>query len=106
MRDVWLDAWEISTAPSSEKVFGKHPTQKPIELVSRCILAASDEGATVLDPFCGSGTTGVAAVQSNRKFIGVDLELEYLELARKRIDRAIKEKELGSISPGLFRDRK
>src|SRR3990170_4777224 len=86
MRNVW----EISAPPAEEKKFGKHPTQKPIELLKRIILASTKEGDLVLDPFCGSSTTGVAAVMLNRKYVGIDLEEEYLHLSKKRLDQAIK----------------
>lgn len=81
MRDVW----SIPTTPMREKTFGKHPTQKPVELLRRIISATTEPGQTVLDPFVGSGTTGVAAIELNRSFIGIDLNPEFLELARERI---------------------
>jgi len=75
MRSVWA----IGTPKNGEKKYGKHPTQKPEELLKRIILAASNEGDIVLDPFCGSATTGVAALRHNRKFVGIDSEKEYLK---------------------------
>lgn len=75
MRSVWA----INTSPQSEKKHGKHPTQKPLALLERIIQASSKEGDLILDPFCGSATTGVAALQSKRRFIGIDLEVEYLD---------------------------
>lgn len=81
MRSVW----SIPTTPKSEKSFGHHPTQKPIELLRRLILLCTLEGQLVLDPFCGSGTTGVVSVTHGRNFIGIDLEPEYIELSNKRI---------------------
>ncbi|MBI5047502.1 MAG: site-specific DNA-methyltransferase [Deltaproteobacteria bacterium] len=89
MRNVW----EISAPLSEEKRFGKHPTQKPTELLSRIILASTKEGDLVLDPFCGSSTTGVVAILRNRKYVGIDLEEEYLKLSVKRIEEAIAKKE-------------
>ncbi len=89
MRNVW----EISAPQSEEKKFGKHPTQKPVELLKRIILASTKEGDLVLDPFCGSSTTGVAAVLLNRKHVGIDLEEEYLQLSKKRLEEAIANKE-------------
>ncbi|MCL4536583.1 MAG: site-specific DNA-methyltransferase [Nitrospirae bacterium] len=86
MRNVW----EISSPPAEEKRFGKHPTQKPAELLKRIVLASTKEGDLVLDPFCGSSTTGVAAVLLNRKYVGIDLEDEYLQLSKKRIEEIIK----------------
>ncbi|ASW43903.1 MULTISPECIES: DNA-methyltransferase [Eubacteriales] len=81
MRSVW----EISTTPKREKKHGYHPTQKPKELLYRCILSSTNEGDIILDPFCGSGSTGVVAIENNRVFIGIDKEEEYLEITNKRI---------------------
>ena len=69
----------------AEKTFGKHPTQKPLYLLERIILAASKKGDIVLDPFCGSGTTCVAAKSLNRKFTGIDKSSEAVILLNKRI---------------------
>lgn len=80
------DVWSGPLTPKKEKSFGKHPTQKPEYLLERIILAASREGDTVLDPFCGSGTTGVAAVRNGRHFIGIDSEQEYVELSERRLE--------------------
>ncbi|MBN2101290.1 MAG: site-specific DNA-methyltransferase [Candidatus Aenigmarchaeota archaeon] len=77
--------WSIPLTPLREKVHGKHPTQKPIELLKRIIESSTDEGDLVLDPFNGSGTTGVVAKMLRRKYIGIDTEKEYLELTRKRL---------------------
>lgn len=84
-----LSLWRITPPKKSEKEFGKHPTQKPIELLNRIILAASSPGDTVLDPFLGSGTTAVAAVLNGRKFIGIDSDVGYVDLAVKRIKKAL-----------------
>jgi site-specific DNA-methyltransferase (adenine-specific) len=72
--------------PKREKVFGNHPTQKPLELLKRLIALCTLEGDLVLDPFCGSGTTGVACVLLGRNFIGIDLDQSYLDLTAKRIE--------------------
>lgn len=82
MRTVWV----IPATPMNEKTFGKHPTQKPLALLDRIIRASTKEGAIVFDPFMGSGTTGVAALRLNRKFVGVDNDAQYCELAKKRMD--------------------
>ena len=74
MRSVWA----INTPKNGEKKHGKHPTQKPEALLARIILASSNEGDIVLDPFCGSGTTGVVAIRHKRKFVGIDSERKYL----------------------------
>src|SRR5215212_10015538 len=63
--------WSIPSVPKKEKLHGYHPTQKPLRLVRRAILASSREGDLVFDPFCGSGTTGVAAKELGRFFVGV-----------------------------------
>jgi site-specific DNA-methyltransferase (adenine-specific) len=81
--------WTMSAPKNSEKAFGKHPTQKPVALVERCILASTNSGDFVLDPFLGSGTTAVAAVRLNRHFIGIELNIAHLSLARTRADREI-----------------
>lgn len=78
--------WQISAPPAEEKKFGKHPTQKPVELLTRIILASTRENDLVLDPFCGSSTTGVASILLNRKYVGIDFEEEYLHLSKKRIE--------------------
>ena len=75
MRSVWA----IGTPKNGEKQYGKHPTQKPERLLERIILTCSNENDIILDPFCGSCTTGVVALKNNRKFIGIDLEQEYLD---------------------------
>lgn len=80
MRSVW----SIGTPKPQEKKFGKHPTQKPIDLLRRIILASTNKGDVVLDPFTGSSTTGLAACMYGRKFIGIDLEAKYLDLSIKR----------------------
>ena len=82
MKDVWTGA----LTPKGEKEFGKHPTQKPLYLLERIILAASDEGDLVLDPFVGSGTTCVAAKQLKRNSIGIDENRDYLDIASKRLE--------------------
>ncbi len=80
-----LSFWSIKAPGSAEKIYGKHPTQKPIELLYRIVLASSRAGDIVLDPFTGSSTTGVAAVREKRQFIGIELEEGYLRTSIKRI---------------------
>jgi site-specific DNA-methyltransferase (adenine-specific) len=89
MKDVWeFDEgpifFESGTTPKREKTYGKHPTQKPIALLERLILAATKEGDLVLDPFNGSGTTGIVATKLQRGYIGMDKEMDFLELTKKR----------------------
>ena len=90
MRSVWA----IGTPKPFEKVFGKHPTQKPLELLRRIILASTNKGDLILDPFTGSSTTGIMALELGRKFIGIDLEQEYLDLSIKRFEQQFSNKEL------------
>ena len=68
---------------------GHHPNEKPVELVARFIELHTKPGDTVLDPFCGSGTTGVACMQTGRKFIGCEIDEKYVEIARRRIAEAV-----------------
>lgn len=89
MRSVWA----IGTPKSNEKIFGKHPTQKPLELLERIILASTKENDLILDPFMGSGTTGVAAIKLDRQFIGIEKNPEFIVLADKRIFDAYQHKE-------------
>ena len=77
--------WAISLTPPNEKRYGKHPTQKPVELLKRIIESSSNEGDWVLDPFNGSGTTVVVAKMLGRKYIGIDKEKEFLDLTVKRM---------------------
>jgi len=82
MRSVW----SIGTPRSEEKTFGKHPTQKSLLLLERIVLASSNKGDVILDPFAGSSTTGIAAIKHGRKFIGIDTEKNYLDLSIKRYE--------------------
>ncbi|OJY43443.1 MAG: hypothetical protein BGP08_01280 [Rhizobiales bacterium 64-17] len=73
---------------------GQHPTQKPDRLVAEWIRLFSNKGETVLDPFMGSGTTGVAAVRLGRNFVGCEIDPKYYDIACKRIEAALKEEAL------------
>lgn len=91
MRSVWA----IGTPKPIEKKFGKHPTQKPEGLLKRIVLASTNKGDLVLDPFTGSSTTGIAAYLFGRKFIGIDTDKKYLEISKKRfneLDKNLKNK--------------
>ena len=81
--------WTLTSPNGNEKDFGKHPTQKPVALLERIILSSTNEGDLVLDPFSGSSTTGVAAINLKRKFVGIELESEFLNLSVKRLEQAI-----------------
>ena len=78
------DVWTTSLTKPSEKKNGRHPTQKPLEILERIILASTNENDLILDPFCGSSTTGIAAVKLKRNYIGIDNEKEYLDLSIRR----------------------
>ena len=93
MRSVW----SITGPQNSEKIFGRHPTQKPLLLLKRIIQASCPKNGLVLDPFCGSGSTGVASLMLNRRFIGIDSNIEYLtDLAIPRISSQIEEASHGT----------
>lgn len=83
MKDVWTG----SLTKPSEKKEGKHPTQKPEYLLEKIILASTKEDDIILDPFCGSGTTGVVAKKLHRKFIGFDNVNDYLEITKRRLEK-------------------
>lgn len=101
MRSVW----NIPLTPQQEKKSGKHPTQKPLELLKRIVLSSTDKGDLVLDPFNGSGTTGVAAKLYNRRYIGIDLDKIYLDLTVKRIKSLeIKNNHLDYVNNTIFVD--
>lgn len=78
------DVWKIPAVGKWEKSCGKHPTQKPLRLLYRIILACTKEGDTILDPFAGSCTTGIAANLLGRNFVGIDKEKEFLNLGIRR----------------------
>src|ERR671916_2343725 len=81
--------WHIPSVPKREQLYGYHPTQKPLRLVRRAMVASTREEDLVFDPFCGSGTTGVAAKELGRFFVGAEEE-EYAELAGRRIGAAVR----------------
>ncbi|MDR3049747.1 MAG: site-specific DNA-methyltransferase [Elusimicrobiota bacterium] len=83
MRSVW----SIPTLSKDEKIFGKHPTQKPLALLKRIIKSSTKENDIILDPFNGGGTTGIASkIIGNRKYIGCDLDKQYIDLTIKRYE--------------------
>ena len=78
------DVWTLPAIAPWEKSCGKHPTQKPLSVLARLILASTQPNAWILDPFTGSSTTGIAANLANRRFLGIDNEIEYLEISKNR----------------------
>jgi site-specific DNA-methyltransferase (adenine-specific) len=80
MRDVW----KLPAIAPWEKSCGKHPTQKPLSVLTRLILASTKPHAWILDPFTGSSTTGIAANLANRRFLGIDQEIQFLDISRNR----------------------
>ena len=100
--------WEIKPPETWEKRFGKHPTQKPLALLERILLASSHEGDLVLDPFSGSGTTALAALRLRREAIALELSYEYLALTLQRLTQDLVRVELSlttiQFSLDLFPD--
>jgi site-specific DNA-methyltransferase (adenine-specific) len=88
MRSVW----SISTPKNNEKAFGKHPTQKPLDLLLRIIKASSNDGDIIFDPFSGGGTTGIASsVIGNRFYIGTEIDINYCKLTKEKLINMKKE---------------
>jgi site-specific DNA-methyltransferase (adenine-specific) len=84
MTDVWTDIHRIRHIKRRDE----HPCQLPIPLLERLILMSTEEGDLVLDPFLGTGTTGIAAKKLGRRFVGIDIDDKYVEISRKKIDLA------------------
>ncbi len=78
------DVWKLPAIAKWEKSCGKHPTQKPLSVLTRIILASTKTGAWILDPFAGSSTTGIAANLANRRYLGIDMETDFLEISKNR----------------------
>ncbi len=78
------DVWKLPAIAPWEKSCGKHPTQKPLSVLTRIILASTKPNAWVLDPFTGSSTTGIAANLSNRRYLGIDKEIDFLNISKNR----------------------
>ena len=100
--------WEIKPPEPWEKRFGKHPTQKPVALLERILLASSHEGDLVLDPFSGSGTTVLATLKLHRTAIGLELSNEFLALTLQRLTNELVRIQISfatiHFSVDLFRD--
>ena len=78
------DVWKLPAIAKWEKSCGKHPTQKPLSVLTRLILASTKQNAWILDPFTGSSTTGIAANLANRRFLGIDQEDKFLAISKNR----------------------
>lgn len=87
-----LDFIQSSVTPKSEKKHGSHPTQKPVKVMEHFVKLLTNENEIILDPFMGSGSTAVAALQNNRDFIGVELAPEYFDIVNKRVNEIYEEK--------------
>jgi DNA modification methylase len=81
--------WHVPRDPASD-----HPTPKPVRLMEKMIAASTDLGAAVADPFMGSGSTGVAAVRMGRRFVGVEIEQKYFDIACRRIEQAQQQQDM------------
>jgi site-specific DNA-methyltransferase (adenine-specific) len=84
--------WRFLPPSKNEKLFGKHPTQKPVSLIERCIRASTKENDFILDPFAGSSTTGIAALSLKRRFCGIEQDIEFIDLSIKRLENILGEK--------------
>lgn len=78
------DVWRLPAIAPWEKSCGKHPTQKPLALLTRIILSSTDKNAWILDPFAGSSTTGIAANLIGRRYLGIEREQQFADISRKR----------------------
>ena len=79
------NVWRMPPPGASEKRYGKHPTQKPLQLIERCLKASTVVGDQIFDPFAGSGSTGVAAMMLDRRFIGCEVDPKFVQIAVKRL---------------------
>ena len=102
MRDVW----NLPAIAKWEKTCGKHPTQKPLCVLSRIIQASTEPGAWILDPFAGSGTTGVAANLLGRRFLGIDKEENFLRISQARKEEIVDEVKCNEYIAKLQRQAK
>jgi site-specific DNA-methyltransferase (adenine-specific) len=95
--------WHIPAVPMREKSLVRHPTQKPLRILRRAVLTSTRAGELIFDPFCGSGTTGAAAKELDRFFVGAETKREYAEMAGRRIgaaERGITQGEIRAIGDG------
>jgi site-specific DNA-methyltransferase (adenine-specific) len=91
------NVWRFPSVPRQEKALGGHPTQKPVALLKRMIECCTDPHDLVMDPFMGSGSTGVACVQTGRRFVGIEIDPGYCEVASRRVEAALRALRQGSV---------
>lgn len=80
-----IDLWDIGRPKKGEYIFGKHPTQKPLALFNRMVKMVTNTGDLILDPFCGSGVSGVSAITNFRNYIGIDNSEEFLDITKQKL---------------------
>jgi len=95
------NVWRFGAPPAAEKIHGKHPTQKPLALITRCLRATTDPGDLVFDPFTGSGSTAVAALKLGRRFIGCERDRKYAALAVRRIRDSVLDDSCGGEADAI-----
>ena len=88
------NVWRFTAPGNTEKSFGKHPTQKPLALIEQSLLASTNPGDVVVDPFAGSASTGVAALNCGRIFIGSEIDQQYVDLGAARLEQANRDSSL------------
>lgn len=86
--------WDIPMTPLSEKEYGKHPSQKPLQVMDRLVVGCTNIGDLILDPFCGSGSTALSAKNNDRHYYVIDTNADYLDLAKRRLANTKKQKSL------------
>lgn len=94
--------WTMTAPRKDEKLFGKHPTQKPVALVERCLVASTNENDIILDPFMGAGTTAIAALKTKRHFVGIELDQSHIKTATQRVKAHFKNPELFASTEALL----
>jgi DNA modification methylase len=92
IKDWENELWDIPNVKSNHPEKTEHPCQFPIELVERCVLALTNEGSWVLDPYAGVGSTMIASIKNNRNVIGIEKEKKYVDITKQRIDKLFKGK--------------
>lgn len=93
------NVWRFTAPAKREKTQGKHPTQKPLALLERILASSAPEGARILDPFNGSGTTGIACMRAGLEYVGIEKDPEYLDLSRRRIEEELQQRAMAEALP-------